>query len=186
MIKKRCVGIASNHSKIIGGVIKKLKTRRMARLIIFPFVLLCLLVVIIMQVNTNGIMDEIERAFFCPDFYVDENRYDPIKYPELYADPTVNYIIYQNDHEVPILYAHFNITSHSKATMHLEDVNIDLKLRRVFALHDFRRGTLWIKYSLFVTDKEGVSITGLKNVPVKLAIQKVNGAWEVIDLYEAP
>ena len=162
--------------------LKKSKAKSLA----LSLILLFLLVVITMQVTTNSIMREIKLAFFCPDFYVDENLYDPVQYPELYADPEVNYIVYQDDPAAPNLYAHFNVTNHSEATKHLEDVNIDLKLHRVFALHNFSRGTLWIKYSLYVTDKTGAPITGSANVPVKLTIQKVNQIWTVTDLHETP
>ena len=128
-------------------------------------------VLILMQLSTNSIMHEIRAAFYCPDFYVEESVYRPDMYPELYADPNVNYIVYEKDPGRPNLYAHFNITHHSTATKHLEDVNIDLRLSRLFEWHNFNRGTVWIMYSVYVSDKDGNHIFGSKDIPVRLSIR---------------
>jgi hypothetical protein len=138
-----------------------------------------------MQLYTNSIMREIRSAFYCTDFYVEKHMYNPEKYPELYADPNVNYVIYEYNPENPNIFAHYNITSHSEKTMHLDEVNIDLKLHRLSTWHNFNTGALWLKYSLTVTDKNKEIITGSWNVPVKLAIDRIDGKWVITGLYEA-
>ncbi len=147
---------------------------------------ICVLVIVLMQLGTNSVMREIKDAFYCSDFYVEENQYKPDKYPELYADPNVHYIIYKDNPNKPNLYAHFNITNNSIDTKHLSEVKIDLKLHRIFAWHNFTKGTLWINYSVIVTDKEGNDVYAGVDIPVRLSLQRLNGKWEVTDLYEAP
>jgi hypothetical protein len=163
----------------------KLSKRKKMMIILIP-VAICALVIVLMQLGTNSIMREIKAAFYCPDFYVQESLYRPTEYPDLYADPNVHYVIYKYDPDKPNIYAHFNITSHSIATKHLDEVNIELKLHRIFTWHNFNKGTLWIKYTVMVSDKKGNHIFGGKDIPVRLSIQKINGKWGVTSLYEAP
>jgi len=165
----------------------KLSTmKKVILILIITLIAICAITIVIMQLYTNSIMRDIKSAFYCSDFYVEESFFKPNEYPDLYADPDVNYVIYKNDPEKPNIYAHFNITSHSVATKHLDQVNIELKLRRIFTWHNFSQGTVWIKYSVYVTDRDGNPIFGSADIPVKLTIQRVDGKWEVTGLYEAP
>jgi len=131
-------------------------------------------------------MREVRSAFYCPDFYVADYQYDPGGSPELYADPEVNYVVYEYDPDKPNIYARYNVTNHSVETKYFDDVDINLKLYRIFTWHNFLKGTLWFRYSVVVTDKDGVRIFGGWDVPVKLTIEKANGKWEITKLYESP
>jgi len=139
-----------------------------------------------MQIYTNSIIREVKSAFYCPDFYVADQLYDPEKDPDLYANQKVNYIIYKNDTDNPNIFAHFNVTSHSEKTMYLDEVNIDLEIYRVFTWHNFKKGTLWLRYSLVVTDDNDDIITGSWRVPVRLSIERVDGVWLTTSIYESP
>ena len=160
--------------------------RRKTLLSIFIPIGFLVIIIFVMQLFTNSIMREIESAFYCPDFYVEESRYDPTGNPDRYAVQDINYIIYQHDSEQPNIHARYNITRHSEETIHLDKVNINLKLYRIFTWHNFIKGTLWFKYTVIVTDKNDVTIFGGYDIPVRLTIERINGRWNVTSLYESP
>ena len=159
--------------------------RKIIVLILVPVGIITI-ILCMMQLYTNSIMNEIKSAFYCHDFYVADFQYEPEKYPELYADPNVNYVIYKLDPQNPNIFAHYNVTRHSEKTKYLDEVSIDLKLCRVFTWHNFKAGTLWFRYSLTVTDKNGDIITGGWDVPVRMTIKRDDGKWNITSIYEAP
>ena len=158
----------------------------MSKIILLLAILLGFIViaVLVMQLSTNSIMREIRGAFFCSDFYVEDWLY--VDHPERYADPSINYVVYTRDPTRPNINARYSVVNHSAKTKYIEEIDIDLKLWRVFAWHNFRNGTLWFRYSVAVTDKEGQMITGSLNIPVRLSIERVDGSWVFTDLYEPP
>ena len=62
----------------------------------------------------------------------------------------------------------------------------DAKIKRVFVLHNFRRGVMYIKYTYIAYDENDVLITGSSEVDSKWYIQKINGRWIVTDIEERP
>ena len=157
------------------------------KLILFLFVPVGIfaVIIIVMQLFTNSVMREIKSAFSSTDFYVEESLYDPEGNPKRYADPDVNYVTYIRDSEKPNIYARYNVTS-SHIGNPSDEVNRELKLFRVFTWHNFQSGKLWFRYTIVVTDKDGNPLYGGWDIPVKLTIERENGAWEITDLYEAP
>ena len=155
--------------------------KRVAIIIISGSIFVGLLLILLMQVSTNSMMEEIEAAFYCKDHYIDEIIFN--ENPEQFSSSQEkNYIPY--DSNIPNLNAHFNIAGifHSST----DKVHVELDLRRIFAWHNFYKGTLWIKYSVEVLNENGEIISGSWKVPVKISIQKEAGKWVAIDIDEAP
>ena len=63
---------------------------------------------------------------------------------------------------------------------------INLSLRRRFVIHNFRTGYIWAIYSHTVYDTGGVLITGSWRVPTRWRIERIDGAWEIVRIYERP
>jgi hypothetical protein len=161
------------------------KTKRNKIIIISGALILLILLIIIllMQVSTNSVMRQVRDAFYSPDYYVSEFYYN--YNPEAYADPNTNYIIYPDSQLHRNLYARYN-TTQNRGTRYFDQCHIYLKLNRIFAWHNFKKGSLWFKYTRVVYDFNGNDIFGSKDIPVKLSIEKVNGQWEVVEIKEAP
>ena len=143
---------------------------------------LVIVTLVIMQISTNPILNEMEQAFYCPDYYIERGIYEFEGYSRY---PDMNYIVYDYDSNEPNLFAQYNMTR-CLSGRHMEDVDIDLKLYRIFALHNFDRGYLWINYSVEVADEDGTVITGSWRINVRMDIQRVNGEWTVTRIYERP
>lgn len=156
-------------------------SRRMRIIVILGIILIIVLAVILMQVNTNSIMKEIEDAFYCTDYYIEESIYN--ENPQAYLNTEGrDYVPY--DSNIPNLNAHFNFTGHFSSNE--SEVTTELKLQRVFAWHNFSKGILWIKYSVEIYNEQGERISGSWDVPVKLSIQKKDGEWIITHIDEAP
>jgi len=139
---------------------------------------------ILMQTSTDGIMQEIENAFYCTDYYVSDALYQPGK-PQ-YSMPGIRYVVY-SEGQRNNLYAHFNRMIYSGSMGRpVRKNDIRLTLRRVFAWHNFQRGTLWIKYSCEIYKDDGSLCTGSWDILVMIQIEKVDGKWTAISIYEAP
>ena len=63
---------------------------------------------------------------------------------------------------------------------------INLTLRRRFVLHNFQRGYIWAIYSHTVYDTEGNLIGGSWRAPTRWRIEKIDGEWEIVEIYERP
>jgi hypothetical protein len=126
-------------------------------------------------------MKEIESAFYCKSYYIHESNYPPI---ENYKDTNIKFIEYSDNDYKTNLYAHFNRTNRLREDMYLDQLKIDLKLKRVYTWHNFKSGYLWIKFSADVKDQNGEIISGSGNTPVKMDIKKVNGKWIVTNIDE--
>ena len=155
--------------------------RRVARLIIFAV----LSILLIMQISTNSLMKRIRDAFLSTDYYIHEFWYN--RDPQNYAHPDVNYVIYGDD----MLYnieRYFN-KGRGNHRDDLSYVNITVKLHRVFAIHNFRSGYLWLTYDARRYDREGKLIYGAISPltqPVKMKIQKVDGEWQAMRIWDGP
>ena len=66
----------------------------------------------------------------------------------------------------------------------ISDANINI--RRLFVLHNFRKGVMFIKYDCESFNKSGEHIYGSSNVYAKWYIEKKNGVWEVVKVIEKP
>ena len=99
-------------------------------------------------------------------------------------DSNIKYIAYTDEPGRPDIRAHFNLTGCAVVMAKSTDVSTNLKLRRVFAWHDFRKGVVLFKYSVEVRTGEGRILTGSRNILVRLTIKKVDGNWMVTSIYE--
>lgn len=64
---------------------------------------------------------------------------------------------------------------------------VKLKISRVFVMHDFTDGYMWIKYTYILHDKDGNLLYGARlEFPLyaKWTIHKENGKWVVVDVDE--
>ena len=66
----------------------------------------------------------------------------------------------------------------------ISDANINI--RRLFVLHNFRKGVMFIKYDCEAFNKRGEHIYGSSNVYAKWYTEKKNGVWEVVKIIEKP
>lgn len=64
--------------------------------------------------------------------------------------------------------------------------SVNIKVRRLFVLHNFRKGIVWVKYSYIAYDKEGNILAGTNNILSKWYIEKKNGRWKVVKIEEKP
>ncbi|MCU6718914.1 hypothetical protein OCV67_03060 [Porcipelethomonas ammoniilytica] len=132
---------------------------------------------ILMQINTNSVIQEIYDAFYSTDCYV------PASLSKYYNNQDIDdyNIIFVDDDKF-----NNNIKSHFNELHEYNNSNytINLEVKRVYTIHDFKSGYLWIKYSVVVLDKTGNIMTSSKNIPVKLKIKKNKSNWEVIRIDE--
>ena len=61
-----------------------------------------------------------------------------------------------------------------------------LFLIRLLVIHNFREGWIWAHYTYQSFNEEGQLITGSVCIPTKWRIEKIDGKWEIIDIFEAP
>lgn len=64
--------------------------------------------------------------------------------------------------------------------------NTDLKIKRIFVLHNFKKGVMYVKYSYIAYDTNDELITGSSDVISKWYIEKKNNRWKVVDIEERP
>ena len=63
---------------------------------------------------------------------------------------------------------------------------IELSLVRLFTFHNFREGYIWVIYTHIIYDNDGTTLRGSARVPSKWRIEKINGAWEIVEIFEDP
>jgi len=63
---------------------------------------------------------------------------------------------------------------------------INLSLRRAWVWHNFRNGYIWAEYTHVVYDIDGNMVTGSWRVPTKWRIERMNGSWEIVEIFERP
>ncbi len=64
--------------------------------------------------------------------------------------------------------------------------NTDTKINRIFVVHNFNKGIMYVKYSYIMYDINGHTISGSSNVYSKWSIEKVGKRWTVVDIEEKP
>ena len=69
---------------------------------------------------------------------------------------------------------------------HPEATKIEYKLTRLFAIHNYKDGYMWLRYTQTAYDKSGGLIYGAYNIPIKWQIHKEDGEWRVIFVWESP
>lgn len=132
---------------------------------------------ILMQINTNSVIQEIYNAFYSTDCYV------PASLSKYYNNQEVddyNIIFVDDDMFNNNIKAHFNWLREYNNN----NYTVNLEVKRVYTIHNFKSGYLWIKYSVVVLDKTGNIMTSSKKIPVKLKIKKNKSNWEVIRIDE--
>lgn len=65
-------------------------------------------------------------------------------------------------------------------------VKVDVKLNRLFVLHNFNKGYMWMLYTYEGYDKDNNRTYGAWNILSKWKIEKINGKWEVVNIIGEP
>ena len=65
-------------------------------------------------------------------------------------------------------------------------VSVNYNIKRLFVLHNFREGYIWIRYTWQGYDNFGKRTYSSVNIPCCLKIQKANGKWVIIQVSVAP
>lgn len=63
---------------------------------------------------------------------------------------------------------------------------VDLSIHRVFVLHNFSDGYIWVKYDVAHIDSSGYEYRGSRDILSRWKIHKENGEWKVVDIEEGP
>ena len=67
-----------------------------------------------------------------------------------------------------------------------KEIEAQARLTRLFVLHDFLDGYMWVNYTYEIKGKNGDRIMGAWNIPARWKIHRENGKWEIVDIKEAP
>ena len=160
----------------INSFFKKNKKVRIIAIVLMSFILL---IIVLMQFNTNSVIQEVHDSFYCKDCYLPLSYKE--RFPDVYEnDP--NLIFIEDDMFYDNLKAHFN--RFYEYNTDTDNYKVNVKVRRVYTIHKFKSGYLWMIYLVEVLDNSGKTITASINIPVKLKIKKNNSKWEVIDIDE--
>ena len=68
----------------------------------------------------------------------------------------------------------------------LEIATTDLSINRIFVVHNFKKGYIWVKYDEERMDSFGNILSGSWNVVSRWKIHKQNGEWKVVEIEEDP
>jgi len=130
--------------------------RRRVNIILLSVVSIVLIYYAAMLLNTNSIMKDVRSAFLCKtDISETEGR-------EIDRYNTQHYF---EDEERAM-------------------GSVDLTLFRLFTLHNFRNGYIWAYYSRTAHDKDGGLVTSSLYHTTKWKIEKINGKWEIVEIFE--
>ncbi len=79
---------------------------------------------------------------------------------------------------------------YSSFASHDEFDHADVKINRVFVIHNFSDGYMWIDYSIKAYDENGKLIAGSATTfPASLSkwkIHRENGEWKIVEIIESP
>ena len=67
-----------------------------------------------------------------------------------------------------------------------EIAKVDVSLKRLFVVHGFKDGYIWVKYDVARMDYSGYEVSGARDIISRWKIHKENGEWKVVDIKEAP
>jgi len=59
-------------------------------------------------------------------------------------------------------------------------------LHRYLTIHNFQKGYIWAIYSNQAYDINGKPFSGSYRINTKWKIHKINGKWEIVEIFEAP
>ena len=62
----------------------------------------------------------------------------------------------------------------------------DISICRIFVMHNFTDGVMWVKYTYKAFDAKGNILRGAANVPSRWTIHKENGEWKITAIKEDP
>ena len=68
----------------------------------------------------------------------------------------------------------------------LNTVSVAVKIHRVFVLHDFFDGYIWVNYTCEGFDSKGDQTYGSSKVNSCWKIHRNNGKWEITEIFEGP
>ena len=67
-----------------------------------------------------------------------------------------------------------------------ERTKANVRIARLFVLHNFFNGYMWVRYTCEITSEDGTRIMGAWNVPAHWKIHRQNGKWEIVEIIEKP
>jgi hypothetical protein len=67
-----------------------------------------------------------------------------------------------------------------------ESIRWENRVIRLFVLHNFSDGVMWVRYTWGGYDRDGFRHGMGRNAPSKWIIHKENGRWEIVKIIEAP
>lgn len=74
-----------------------------------------------------------------------------------------------------------------KDNVDMNTVSVKVKLHRIFVLHDFRDGYMWVDYSVEGHDKNGKVTYGSWDIPSRWKIHRdYDGKWQIVKIAENP
>jgi len=79
----------------------------------------------------------------------------------------------------------YNYNNHAEARGR-EVGGISYSLRRRFVWHNFQYGYIWARYTRVVYDIDGRILTGASRIPTRWRIERQNGRWEIVEIFERP
>ena len=138
------------------------KKRNKIRVVLLSVVLIIILLYLAMFLSTNSVIDYVERVF--NGDVPEETNGTPLA-------PYNIHKIYGNEY---------------KEQRGASELQYEYRVNRLFVLHDFFDGYVWIKYEFFIKDENGVVLAGTIEPIARLTIHRENGEWIVTEVNERP
>jgi len=124
---------------------------------IIVFITIVVAAYLLMLINTNSVIREVRHAFML----------------ELDVSDTIGRPIHK--------YNYMWVTDRG-----VDVGRVELSLCRLLTLHNFKNGYIWVLYTYKAYDVDGKILTGSANIFSKWKIEKKEGAWEIVEIVEAP
>ena len=64
--------------------------------------------------------------------------------------------------------------------------SVEYSITRMLVLHNFSEGNIWIEYTQVGYNDDGEITQGSWRVPARWKIQRIDGEWEVLEIFEGP
>ena len=173
------------------GYIMKCKKNKLIKKVFIIFSALIFLIILlwtIMQINTNSVLEDVENAIYCKDYYIPNNLKESNEMKKIISEnKDVNFKFYDEDEYETSLYARLNLL-HKYNIIHIEQYNIEFNLKRNYTVHNFKEGYIWLNYNLKIKPKdlkkcENLNMKSGGSFLVKLKIKKIDGNWSVIKIW---
>ena len=78
----------------------------------------------------------------------------------------------------------YNWTNDGDIPNHGSDVIVELDLRRMFVLHNYFDGRIWVTYSVKIYTRDGFVYESSSNVSSTWIIHKTKDGWEIVRIIE--